>query len=81
MTVKGTVKWFNSRKGYGFINTDEKDIFVHYSAILVDEGEFRTLYEGDVVEFDIIEGDKGAQAESVKIIEAAPRKRRNKPRQ
>ena len=60
----GTVKWFNEAKGYGFIAQDSgEDIFVHYSAI---KGEgFRTLNEGDKVEFDIQQGDKGKHAANV----------------
>lgn len=62
--VQGQVKWFNNSKGYGFIGrVDGPDVFVHYSAI-VGEG-FRTLQEGDRVEFDIVEGPKGPQAEKV----------------
>lgn len=76
----GIVKWFNSRKGYGFITTDEEqDIFVHYSAIKVEsDSEFRTLYEGDKVEFDVTEGDKGPQASEVKVTERAPQGFRHK---
>jgi CspA family cold shock protein len=61
---EGTVKWFNQRKGYGFISTtDGRDIFVHYSNI---SGEgFKTLGEGDVVTFDVVEGEKGPRAENV----------------
>jgi cold shock protein len=75
MTVQGTVKWFNSRKGYGFITVEdqEDDVFVHYSAIQGGDDEFKTLYEGDKVEFDIVEGKKGPQAENVEVIEKAPR--------
>nr|WP_072514092.1 cold-shock protein [Ndongobacter massiliensis] len=63
--VKGTVKWFNATKGYGFISTEEgTDVFVHYSA-LPDTGEFRTLDEGQEVEFDIADGEKGPQATNV----------------
>ena len=55
---KGTVKWFNATKGYGFISTEEgTDVFVHFSAI-EDNGEFRTLDEGQAVEFEIVEGEK-----------------------
>ena len=61
---KGTVKWFNGEKGYGFIMQDDgTDVFVHYSAI-VGEG-FRNLDEGDNVEFEITEGPKGKQAQNV----------------
>jgi CspA family cold shock protein len=72
--VNGTVKWFNSRKGYGFITTDEEqDVFVHYTAINVeDNNEFKTLYENDKVEFEVTEGNKGPQASNVKVTERAP---------
>jgi len=61
---EGTVKWFNQRKGFGFITTGEgPDIFVHYSNI---SGEgFKTLSEGDTVNFDIVDGEKGPRAENV----------------
>jgi CspA family cold shock protein len=61
---KGTVKWFNDAKGYGFIaRPDGPDVFVHYSAI---QGNgFKTLSEGQEVEFDIVEGPKGKQAANV----------------
>ncbi|MBE6017861.1 MAG: cold-shock protein [Lachnospiraceae bacterium] len=63
----GTVKWFNNQKGYGFICDEEgKDVFVHYSGI-IQEG-FKTLKEGEAVEFEIFEGDKGPQAINVKAI-------------
>lgn len=62
--MKGTVKWFNDSKGYGFIEQpDGEDVFVHFSAIEA-EG-FRTLHEGEVVEFEIRDSDKGLQAASV----------------
>lgn len=63
----GTVKWFSSDKGYGFIAQDDgDDLFVHYSEI---EGSgFRTLNEGDRVEFEITEGKKGLQASRVVVI-------------
>lgn len=62
---KGTVKWFNGTKGYGFITTEDgEDVFVHYSA-LEDSGEFRTLKDGQEVEFKLVEGEKGPQAENV----------------
>jgi cold shock protein len=65
----GVVKWFNGEKGYGFIARDsgEKDVFVHFSAISA-EG-FRTLREGQRVEFEVVEGQKGPQAQNVEIIE------------
>ena len=63
--TKGKVKWFNDTKGYGFIQMEgqEKDIFVHYSSVKA-EG-FRTLNEGEVVEFELIESPKGLKAENV----------------
>ncbi|PIE54147.1 MAG: cold-shock protein [Dethiosulfovibrio peptidovorans] len=62
--MKGTVKWFNGTKGYGFITTEEgNDVFVHFSAIQMDG--YKTLDENDVVEFDITDGDKGPQASNV----------------
>jgi len=65
--AKGFVKWFNERKGYGFISQDEgEDVFVHYSAIAGDG--FRTLYEEQAVEFDVVEGPRGKQAANVMII-------------
>ncbi len=61
---KGTVKWFNNQKGYGFITDEEgKDVFVHYTGLNM-EG-FKTLDEGQEVEFDVIEGTKGPQAVNV----------------
>ena len=63
-TVTGTVKWFNDAKGYGFIEQDNgPDVFAHFSAI-VGEG-FKTLSEGQKVEFTITEGQKGPQAENI----------------
>jgi CspA family cold shock protein len=63
--AKGKVKWFNDAKGFGFIAQDGgKDVFVHHTAITM-EG-FRTLAEGDSVEFDIVEGPKGLQAANVR---------------
>ena len=70
----GTVKWFDSRKGYGFITMDDKeeDVFVHYTGILGEPDSFRTLYEGDKVEFEIVEGKKGPEAQNVEVTEPAP---------
>ncbi len=66
----GKVKWFNPRKGYGFIEGPEgHDIFVHYSSISGDG--YRTLVEGDEVTFDVVEGEKGLRAENV-IPKSAP---------
>jgi CspA family cold shock protein len=60
----GTVKWFNAQKGFGFITTEDgKDVFVHYSGI-VNQG-FKTLDEGEKVQFDLIQGQKGDQATNV----------------
>jgi CspA family cold shock protein len=65
--ITGTVKWFNSGKGYGFIQREEgPDVFVHYTAIQ-SEG-FRTLEEGQQVEFSIVEGPKGPQAADVTLV-------------
>ncbi len=70
--TEGTVKWFNNRKGYGFIATEEGDIFVHHSAIVKKGDEFATLNENDKVEFEITQGDKGPAASKVVVTEAAP---------
>lgn len=62
--MKGTVKWFNDSKGYGFIRQPEgDDLFVHFTAIQT-EG-FRTLAEGEVVEFEVLESERGRQAQNV----------------
>ena len=62
--MKGTVKWFNNQKGYGFISDEEgKDVFVHYSGLMMDG--FKTLDEGAKVEFDVVQGQKGPQAVNV----------------
>lgn len=63
----GTVKWFDSAKGFGFITSDEgNDVFVHFSAIL-SEG-FKTLEEGQKVSFEVVEGARGPQASNVEVI-------------
>lgn len=65
--VRGTVKWFNNEKGYGFIEfTDKDDIFVHYSAI--NQNGYKSLNEGDCVEFTLIETSKGYQALDVSVV-------------
>jgi CspA family cold shock protein len=65
--AQGTVKWFNADKGYGFIAVDGgKDVFVHYSAIMMDG--YRSLEQGQRVEFEITQGQKGPQAESVRTV-------------
>ncbi|HAA47299.1 MAG TPA: cold-shock protein [Synergistaceae bacterium] len=62
--MQGTVKWFNEAKGYGFITTDEgNDVFVHFSAIQMDG--FKTLSEGQRVQFEVVQGEKGPQAANV----------------
>jgi CspA family cold shock protein len=66
--TKGTVKWFSDQKGYGFVTPEggRKDVFVHFSAL---QGEgFKTLAEGDTVEFDIAQGPKGEQAANVRKV-------------
>ena len=66
--AQGTVKWFNAEKGFGFIATDDQgpDVFVHYSAIQANG--FRTLEENQRVDFEASEGQKGPQADSVRVI-------------
>lgn len=67
--LKGTVKWFNNAKGFGFIGRENgPDVFVHYSAIAT-EG-FKSLEEGNHVEFEIVQGSKGPQAANVKLVTA-----------
>ncbi len=63
----GTVKWFNNAKGFGFIEREEgPDVFVHYSAI--ESSGYRSLEDGQKVEFEVIEGPKGLQANNVKAV-------------
>jgi CspA family cold shock protein len=65
---KGTVKWFNDNKGFGFIKQENgPDIFVHYSEVKGDG--FRTLNEGDEVEFDLVQGEKGPKAANVRKLD------------
>ena len=67
MMSKGIIKWFNNEKGYGFINgSADEDIFVHYTSIKHDG--YKTLSEGQVVEFNLIITDKGLQATDVKTV-------------
>ena len=70
MAATGKVKWFNEQKGFGFITPDngERDCFVHFSAI---EGDgFKSLREGEAVEFEVVEGEKGPSAQAVRKLEA-----------
>jgi CspA family cold shock protein len=66
--AQGTVKWFNSEKGFGFISVDGggSDVFVHYSAILMDG--YKALEEGQRVEFQVTQGQKGPQADAVRVV-------------
>lgn len=62
----GKVKWFNAEKGFGFITSEEgKDIFVHFSAIQADG--YKTLEEGQIVDYDVVETDRGPQAQNVVV--------------
>ncbi len=65
--AKGSVKWFNEKKGFGFISRDDgNDVFVHFSAIKRDG--VKVLYEGDQVEFEVTQGPKGLQAANVVVL-------------
>ena len=65
--ASGTVKWFNNAKGFGFIEREEgPDVFVHYSAI--ESSGYRSLEDGQTVEFEVVEGPKGLQANNVKTV-------------
>ena len=64
---QGTVKWFNAKKGYGFISDEQgNDVFVHYSGLNMDG--FKSLEEGATVEFEVVEGAKGPQATNVTVV-------------
>ena len=70
----GSVRWFNNAKGYGFLGRESgPDVFVHYSSVQMDG--YKSLKEGDAVEFDVIQGDKGPQADNVRMLggEETPR--------
>ena len=69
---EGTVKWFNNAKGYGFLGRNDggPDVFTHFSAIQADG--YKSLDEGDLVSFDIVEGEKGPQADQVIRVRAQP---------
>jgi len=77
--MTGRILWFDVKKGFGFIKSDEGgDVFVHYSKILAEPGEFRVLDEGDAVEFELFFADRGdgqkkPQAKAVKVLEAIKR--------
>jgi len=65
--VKGTVKWFNPEKGFGFIEPESgEDVFVHFSSIVTDG--FKTLEKGQKVEFEVIQGERGLQANNVRLV-------------
>ena len=67
MSTQGAVKWFDPKKGYGFIDgPDGQDVFVHYSQIQGDG--FRSLKDGELVEYELIEGEKGFQAKDVNLV-------------
>ncbi|KKL74036.1 hypothetical protein LCGC14_2068920 [marine sediment metagenome] len=72
---KGTVKWFNTKKGFGFITPDDgsPDVFVHYTSIKGEGDEFKIIYEGDIVEFEVTQGKKGPQASDVVVTQKGPR--------
>ena len=68
MRTKGTVKWFNDSKGFGFITREDgdKDVFVHHTGI--NASGFKSLKEGDKVEFDVVQGQKGPAAQNVTLV-------------
>lgn len=68
MSIRGEVKWFDPKKGYGFIvGPEQQDVFVHFSQITGDG--FRSLKDGEAVDYELVEGDKGLQAKDVKHVE------------
>ena len=70
MSIQGEVKWFDPKKGYGFIvGPEQQDVFVHFSQILGDG--FRSLKDGEQVEYELVEGEKGLQAKDVKRVEVS----------
>ena len=70
MSIQGEVKWFDPKKGYGFIvGPEHQDVFVHFSQILGDG--FRSLKDGEQVEYELVEGEKGLQAKDVKRVEVS----------
>jgi len=73
MAVRGTVKWFSSQKGYGFIAVDgADDVFVHYSDIVEEGDEFKFLERGSAVDFEIVTGERGPRAVRVVRVKAEP---------
>ena len=69
--MRGTCKWFNAQKGFGFITSEDgTDVFVHYTGIVSDK-KFKALTEGDIVEFEVRDVEKGKQAFDVKVVESA----------
>ena len=78
MSVRGNVKWFDPKKGYGFIiGPESQDVFVHYSQILGDG--FRSLKDGEEVEYELVNSDKGWQAQAVQHEVATPAKSGSQP--
>ncbi|OLS12799.1 MAG: cold-shock DNA-binding domain-containing protein [Promethearchaeota archaeon CR_4] len=82
MPETGVVKWFNPKKGFGFITPSggASDVFVHYTAINAAEGAFKTLNQGDEVTFEVADGRKGKEAHDVVVTKAAPRQPRPRGR-
>ncbi len=73
MTVRGTVKWFSSQKGYGFIAVEgAEDVFVHYSDIVAADDGFRFLERGQEVEFEVAAGERGPRAVHIVKVDARP---------